>query len=194
MTSVVDSMSELSRTAQSGSLGLGSAAQNVVLAVSFTALPFFGSSAGQIQVPTTRDLMSSSWAQSGSAGAYLIHVPVVVEEAAAASVASPAELLVETREASGLTWDQLARYFGVSRRAVHLWVAGGRLSAANEELLAHLVRAVDAVRGLEPAVRRQALLRPDGGLNIIDTERARRSSRDSDINRSPEIGVAADRA
>jgi DNA-binding transcriptional regulator YiaG len=167
-------------------------AQNVVLAVSFTALPFFGSSAGQIQMPTIRDLMSSSWAQSGSTGAFLIHVPVVVEEAAAAAVASPAELLVETREASGLTWDQLARYFGVSRRAVHLWAAGGRMSAANEELLAHLVRAVDAVRGLDPAARRQALLRPESGLNIIDTERARRSSRDSDINRSPEIGVAAD--
>lgn len=190
MSSVVDSMSELS-SAQSP-IGLGSVAQNVVLAVSFTALPFFGSSAGQIQVPALRDLMSSSWAQSGSAGAFLIHVPVVVEEAAAAAVASPAELLVETREASGLTWDQLARYFGVSRRAVHLWAAGGRMSAANEELLAHLVRAVDAVRGLEPAARRQALLRPESGLNIIDTERARRSSRDSDINRSPEIGVAAD--
>ena len=117
---------------------------------------------------------------------------MVVEEAAGPAVASPAELLVETRDASGLTWDQLARYFGVSRRAVHLWAAGGRMSAANEELLAHLVRAVDAVRGLEPAARRQALLRPDSGLNIIDTERARRSSRDSDINRSPEIGAAAD--
>ena len=190
MNSVVDSMSELS--SPQGPLGLGSVAQNVVLAVSFTALPFFGSSAGQIQAPTTRELMSSSWAQSGSTGAVLIHVPVGVEEAAGPAVASPAELLVETRDASGLTWDQLARYFGVSRRAVHLWAAGGRMSAANEELLAHLVRAVDAVRGLEPAARRQALLRPDSGLNIIDTERARRSSRDSDINRSPEIGAAAD--
>jgi transcriptional regulator with XRE-family HTH domain len=193
MTSAIDSMSELSQMSQHGPLGLGSVAQNVVLAVSFTALPFFGSSAGQIQVPTIRDLMSSSWAQSGSAGTYLIHVPVVAEEAAA-SVACPVELLVETRETSGLTWDQLARYFGVSRRAVHLWAAGGRMSAANEELLAHLVRAVDAVRGLEPATRRQALLRPESGLNIIDTERARRSSRDSDINRSPEIGVADDKA
>lgn len=191
MTSVVDSMSELSRTSP-GPLGLGSVAQNVVLAVSFTALPFFGSSAGQIQVPTTRDLMSSSWTQSGSVGAFLVHFPVVVGEATT-SVVSPAELLVETREASGLTWDQLARYFGVSRRAVHLWAAGGRMSAANEELLAHLVRAVNAVRVLDPATRRQALLRPESGLNIIDTERARRSSRDSDINRSPDIGVAADR-
>lgn len=54
-----------------------------------------------------------------------------------------AELLTRTHRESGLTWDQLARYFGVSRRAVHLWAAGGRMSATNEELLAHLVFAVD---------------------------------------------------
>lgn len=190
MNSVVDSMSDLS--SPTGPLGLGSVAQNVVLAVSLAALPFFGSSSGHVQMPTIRDIMSSSWAQPGSVGVFLIPAPVVVEETAAVASASPAELLVETREASGLTWDQLARYFGVSRRAVHLWAAGGRMSATNEELLAHLVRAVDAVRGLEPAVRRQALLRPERGLNLIDTERARRSSRGSDINRSPEIGGAAD--
>ena len=68
------------------------------------------------------------------------------------------------------------------------------MSAANEELLAHLVRAVEAVRELRPEARRQALLRPESGLNLIDAERARRSSRDSDINRSPEIGVTVDEA
>lgn len=188
MSSAVDSMFELS--SPQGPLGLGYVAQNVVLAESLKAL-FLGSSAGDIQVPTG-ELMSSSWAQPGSTETIVIPGPVVVPRVEGAAVVSPAERLVETREASGLTWDQLARYFGVSRRAVHLWAAGGRMSAANEELLAHLVRAVDAVRGLEPAARRQALLRPGSGLNIIDTERARRSSRDSDINRSPEIGVAAD--
>lgn len=175
-----------------GPLDIGTVAQNIVLAVGFTALPFFGSSAGQIQVPELRALMSSSWIQTSSSSA-VVHTPVVVGEPAVPA-SSPAELLSETRDASGLTWEQLARYFGVSRRAVHLWAAGGRMSAANEELLAHLVRAVEAVRGLEPSARRQALLRPESGLNIIDTERARRSSRDSDINRSPEIGVPADRA
>jgi hypothetical protein len=66
------------------------------------------------------------------------------------------------------------------------------MTASNEELLAHLVRAVEAVKHLAPLDRRQALLRSDSGLNLVDAERARRSSRETDINRSPRIGVVAD--
>jgi hypothetical protein len=68
------------------------------------------------------------------------------------------------------------------------------MSGSNEELLAHLVQAVQAVKHLDPPDRRQALLRAAAGLNIIDTERARRSSRSDDINRSPEIGAMSDQA
>lgn len=39
---------------------------------------------------------------------------------------------------SGLTWDQLAGLFGVSRRAVHGWAAGARLNAHHSELLTWL--------------------------------------------------------
>lgn len=119
-------------------------------------------------------------------------LPRVVPPPPSVRPRSPAHLLTEMHETSGLTWDQIARYFGVSRRAVHLWVSGGRMSASNEELLAHLVRAVEAVQHLPASDRRQALLRSDKGLNIVDAERARRSSRMTDINRSPEIGVADD--
>lgn len=107
---------------------------------------------------------------------------------------STASLLAATREESGLTWEQIARYFGVSRRAVHLWASGGRMTASNAELLAHLMRAVEAVKHLSPADRRQALLRSDSGLNLIDTERARRSSRETDINRPPPTGIVVDQA
>jgi transcriptional regulator with XRE-family HTH domain len=41
----------------------------------------------------------------------------------------------ELKARSGLTWDQLAGVFGVSRRAVHGWAAGARLNAQNSELL-----------------------------------------------------------
>src|SRR6266542_2454198 len=37
-------------------------------------------------------------------------------------------------EASGLTWEQLARLFGVSRRAVHNWANGGRMTARHVEI------------------------------------------------------------
>lgn len=163
------------------------------VAVGYVGLSLIGSSSGQIQAPTMNEMMSSSWSQRSSVLALVMSGPVKVEDQVPV-VNSPAELLAEIREISGLTWDQLARYFGVSRRAVHLWAAGGRMSAANEELLAHLVRSVAAVRDLEPAARRQALLRPDSGMNIIDTERARHSSRDSDINRSPDIVAATGEA
>lgn len=119
----------------------------------------------------------------------VIHAPPVFEEPDTEPARLPAERLVEAHDVSGLTWDQIAKYFGVSRRAVHLWVAGGRMSAANEELLARLMQAVDSVRHLEQSTRRLALLDSSSGLNIIDRQRAARSSSDADINRSPEIGI-----
>lgn len=39
------------------------------------------------------------------------------------------------RETSGLSWQQIARLFGVSRRAVHMWAAGGRMTDHHAELL-----------------------------------------------------------
>lgn len=44
---------------------------------------------------------------------------------------------------SGLTWDQIARLFGVSRRAVHGWASGSRMSAANTEFLARFVSILE---------------------------------------------------
>jgi transcriptional regulator with XRE-family HTH domain len=38
-------------------------------------------------------------------------------------------------ERSGLTWEQLARLFGVSRRAVHAWASGSRVSARHFEAI-----------------------------------------------------------
>lgn len=49
----------------------------------------------------------------------------------------------ELRRIGGLTWDQLAQLFGVSRRAVHFWASGKPLNAENE---ARLLRVLDVVR------------------------------------------------
>lgn len=43
---------------------------------------------------------------------------------------------------SGLTWEQLARILGVSRRSVHMWAAGGRMTARHFELLTDLARLI----------------------------------------------------
>jgi hypothetical protein len=168
--------------------------ENALLVVAFSPWATIGSSSGQLHNFGQHYPISSSNLAPAVASLNVVPPPVVCAGDAAISGRSTALLLTETHEASGLTWEQIARYFGVSRRAVHLWASGGRMTASNEELLAHLVRAVEAVKHLPPPDRRQALLRSDSGLNLVDTERARRSSRETDINRPPRIGVVVDQA
>lgn len=61
-------------------------------------------------------------------------------------------------EASGLTWDQLARAFGVSKRAILQWASGAKLSARNLEQVHRFRVMVDEVDGPSPESRRDALL------------------------------------
>lgn len=58
----------------------------------------------------------------------------------------------ELRRLSGLTWDQLARLFSVSRRTVHFWASGKPMNAGNEE---HLQRVVAAVRFIDRGSARE---------------------------------------
>ncbi|HQN10370.1 MAG TPA: helix-turn-helix domain-containing protein, partial [Thermoanaerobaculia bacterium] len=43
--------------------------------------------------------------------------------------------LYELRRLTGLTWDEIARLFHVSRRSVFLWASGRPMSSDNETLL-----------------------------------------------------------
>lgn len=61
-----------------------------------------------------------------------------------------------------LTWQQIGRLFGVSRRAVHHWVAGNRMSAANLDRLTRIERAVAALDGSPEQVHAQLMARNDG--------------------------------
>jgi len=103
---------------------------------------------------------------------------------------SPADLVRKLRDATGLTWDQIARMFGVSRRAVHLWANGGKLSAANEELLVKANEIVARLPGESADEVRRELFRPQpgGGLSLYDELRSRHASAPADINRSPATG------
>ncbi len=75
---------------------------------------------------------------------------------------------------SGLTWEQLGRLFGVSRRAVHLWANGGRMNAGNAETLSDLVSIVRALPATSTNARRNSLLTPGSdGASIVDRFRAR---------------------
>lgn len=81
----------------------------------------------------------------------------------------------ELRRLSGLTWDQLARLLGVSRRTMHFWASGKSMASANEE---HLQRVLAVLRQVDrgtAAENRTALLESgaDGipGLDLLTAKR-----------------------
>ena len=74
----------------------------------------------------------------------------------------------ELRQISGLTWEQLAALFGVSRRSVHFWASGKPLNAANHERLMHVLDVVRyADRGTARGTR-AALLEAREGTTAFD--------------------------
>jgi transcriptional regulator with XRE-family HTH domain len=75
------------------------------------------------------------------------------------SPASTARSIRDTKQRSGLTWDQLASIFGVSRRAIHGWASGARMNAQNAEALALLRETLAAIEVPgDPGSTRTALL------------------------------------
>ena len=94
-------------------------------------------------------------------------------------------ILLQIRDQSGLTWAQIARLFNVSRRSVHMWLDGGRMSAANEEHLHRLAAMVRALGADDPDGRRTLLLTPDPatGRSPFNQIRYDLASNDRDINR-----------
>ena len=89
-------------------------------------------------------------------------------------------------EVSGLTWDQLGRALGVSRRAVHMWATGSRINSVNAEHLNQLVGIVQKVESEHPSDLRAALLAPRiGGRSIFDDFRARTQPTPGNISGTP---------
>lgn len=73
----------------------------------------------------------------------------------------------ELRRLAGLTWEQLARVFGVARRSLHFWASGKPINATNEERLRRLLAVVRrADRGAADANRAMLLRDHDGVLPL----------------------------
>ncbi|NYI80630.1 antitoxin VbhA family protein [Nocardioides panzhihuensis] len=82
------------------------------------------------------------------------------------------------KDRSGLTWEQLAQAFSVSRRAVHMWQSGSRVSAANAEALhwfADLVRS--NLRDTAELTRSALLDVGPSGVSAVDMFRTGRERR-----------------
>ena len=91
---------------------------------------------------------------------------LVVAPVQPAAPVTSAERIEALHARTGLTWQQLARLFGVSRRAVHMWASGNRMSSTNLERLDRVEAAVEAVGELDPELARQALMSRRGGASI----------------------------
>jgi hypothetical protein len=80
-----------------------------------------------------------------------------------------ARALARIKQASELTTEALAPLIGVSRRTLHLWLAGGQISQRNEERLRALAEALEAIAAVAPETARQRLMeRVPGYPRIYD--------------------------
>jgi len=120
----------------------------------------------QIRAPFIAGLLLVGFGTSTTTAPNLEIIPRTIQQTATGASALKAKPVAnavsELRRLSGLTWDQLGRLFNVTRRAVHFWASGGRMSPTNEERLQRilgLMRTVD--RG--SANENRALL-----LSILD--------------------------
>lgn len=85
--------------------------------------------------------------------------------------ASPPEAtqknISELRRLSGLTWEQLAKLFNVSRRSLHFWASGQPLSRSNEEQLSRLLGTLQYIDRGSASLNRSLLLKADDNGNPL---------------------------
>jgi DNA-binding transcriptional regulator YiaG len=75
--------------------------------------------------------------------------------------------VAELRDRSGLTASQIARLFGVSRRAVNHWMAGRPMTLEHEERLSVLFAIMHGLPGSDPEARRRQLLDSSAGPSLF---------------------------
>jgi len=102
--------------------------------------------------------------------------PVVIRDPSATGVwvgeisvvKTAPEVLDEIKHVSGLTWEQLGRIMGVSRRSIHLWLQGKPLNQANEERLHAIRQIIRSLGGRSQLEVRSRLLDKSGGASVVD--------------------------
>jgi DNA-binding transcriptional regulator YiaG len=96
--------------------------------------------------------------QTGSDITFTYSLPVATESSQAT--------INELKKLSGLTWEQLAKIFNVSRRSLHFWASGKPISPFNEEHLRRLLATVRYINRGSADFNRSALLEPRHGSTI----------------------------
>ncbi|MEU8152554.1 helix-turn-helix transcriptional regulator [Micromonospora sp. NPDC048986] len=150
--------------------------KHIVAAVAFAAMVMPTSNTGQ---PVTVIRQGLDYTSSNGATS----TPTVPEAVEPPSLALSVKQL---HEMSGLTWEQLSRLFGVSRRAVHNWANGGRMTARHSERLAGIYRRIAELPAGLPTERRDLLLVPaSNGRSLFEELRFEFSPDTPPIGGSP---------
>ncbi|MBA4491470.1 hypothetical protein [Paracoccus sp. S1E-3] len=132
------------------------------------AAPF---SHGQSFKVFERDIQAFAMRQEYLEGSTALNIPVSfsVENNEPTANTTPAELVHELRQISGLTWAQIAEVFDVSARAPYHWASGKTVSAENHERLGQVVTALSFIdRGSAEENRNLLLGNARPGQTFLD--------------------------
>lgn len=131
--------------------------------------------AGELLGPTMSWRAYGFWNEVGTNAALVDVIAIPVVEPATSGglpIAQPESLaspVSEVRRRSGLTWDQLSRLFGVTRRALHFWASGKAMTATHEEHLQRVLAVIRRLdRGSSSATRTLLLSTRRGGVTLLD--------------------------
>jgi hypothetical protein len=101
--------------------------------------------------------VNGRWTNNGTWDLGVINLVITSRPVSGRSLQSS---VLQLRNLSGLTWGQLAKLFGVSRRAIHLWASGGRMNSAHSERLNEILSVVRGIETDTGEQRREILLAP----------------------------------
>ena len=85
-----------------------------------------------------------------------------------ADISSTSRAISELRRTSALTWEQLGKLFGVSRRSVHFWASGRPMNAVHEQRLFEILDIVRQADRGDARRNRAALLAVSAGKAPFD--------------------------
>lgn len=177
------------RSASSGGPNASTGVRSVIAVAGIGLFLSATAIAGTNAVPTVARISYPQVAHPGDSAtrvAFNVSALTVVREQANGQDLDLPASLSWLHDASGLTWDQLGRALGVSRRAVHMWAAGGRINSTNAEHLNELVGIVRQMQSEHPSDVRAVLLSPRaGGRSIFDDFRARTQSTTGNVAGTP---------
>lgn len=91
-----------------------------------------------------------AWCHASSSGSWLCTTPLpvtptVIRPVTRSQGSTVRQEIAELRRLSGLTWEQMARLLGVSRRSLHFWASGELVRASHQERVQRLLAVLRQV-------------------------------------------------